>query len=164
MKKLDSGQTISILANLGVISGIVFLAVEINQNTQATVAAASEELTNQSLEYFSLGMDNQVIARALHKDATGQELDSFERDQLQRHQYLNFRVFESAYLQYLRGFYDESEWDRYRRIIRSRLTTDRNARQMWDDSLDTWTEEFSAEVNSILESSDAAVEADEPHR
>ena len=32
MKKLDVGQMITILANLGVIAGIVFLAVEIRQN------------------------------------------------------------------------------------------------------------------------------------
>lgn len=32
MKKIDLGQFISILANVGVISGIIFLAVEIRQN------------------------------------------------------------------------------------------------------------------------------------
>jgi hypothetical protein len=32
LKKLDFGQTITILANLGVIAGIVFLGIEISQN------------------------------------------------------------------------------------------------------------------------------------
>lgn len=32
MRKIDVGQTVSILANIGVIAGIVFLAVELNQN------------------------------------------------------------------------------------------------------------------------------------
>lgn len=36
MKKLDLGQTITIFANIGVIAGIVFLAVEVRQN-QATL-------------------------------------------------------------------------------------------------------------------------------
>jgi len=35
MKRIDLGQTIGILANLGVIAGIVFLAVEIGQNQAA---------------------------------------------------------------------------------------------------------------------------------
>ena len=78
-------------ANIVVIVGLIFLGFEINQNTRA-IAAASEEVTNQSLDYFALGMDNQVIARALHKQAVGTELDGFERDQLWRHQYYNFRV------------------------------------------------------------------------
>ena len=34
MKKIDLGQTISILANIGVIAGIVFLGVELQQNNQ----------------------------------------------------------------------------------------------------------------------------------
>ena len=32
LKKIDLGQTITILANLGVIAGIVFLAFELRQN------------------------------------------------------------------------------------------------------------------------------------
>jgi len=32
MKKIDLGQTIQTLANLGVIAGIVFLAMELQQN------------------------------------------------------------------------------------------------------------------------------------
>jgi len=35
MKKIDLGQMIGILANIGVIAGIVLLAVEIDQNSQA---------------------------------------------------------------------------------------------------------------------------------
>lgn len=34
MKKIDLGQTITILANVGVIAGIVFLGIELNQNTR----------------------------------------------------------------------------------------------------------------------------------
>ena len=35
MKKIDLGQTITILANMGVIAGIVFLGIEIRQNQQS---------------------------------------------------------------------------------------------------------------------------------
>ena len=41
MKKLDLGQTLGILANLGVIAGIVFLGVELRQNNELLVAQAS---------------------------------------------------------------------------------------------------------------------------
>ena len=34
MKKIDLGQTINILANVGVIAGIVFLAFELQQNNE----------------------------------------------------------------------------------------------------------------------------------
>ncbi len=40
MKKIDLGQTITILANVGVIAGIVFLAVELRQNNTLMAAQA----------------------------------------------------------------------------------------------------------------------------
>ncbi len=129
MNKLN--QWLTLFANLGVMAGLMFLAIELNQNTQVTIAAASEEITNQSLNFFSLGIDNQVLARALHKQSVGEELDSFEQSQISRSQYFNFRVFENAYLQYRRGFYDQTEWTKYRRIIALKLTNDPFARRMW---------------------------------
>jgi hypothetical protein len=41
MKKIDFGQTVTILANVGVIAGIVFLAVELHQNNDLLRAQAS---------------------------------------------------------------------------------------------------------------------------
>ena len=138
-------------ANLGVVAGLVFLAVELNQNTKATIAAASETITNQSLDYFALGMDNQVIARARHKHSVGEELSLFEKDQLWWHQYYNFRVFENVFLQYRRGYFEMSEWIRYEKIIHVRLTTDPFAQQMWEDRAYSWTNEFKEAGNRIRE-------------
>ena len=41
MKKIDIGQTITILANIGVITGIIFLGFELRQNNQILIAQAS---------------------------------------------------------------------------------------------------------------------------
>jgi len=38
LKKIDLGQTITILANIGVIAGIIFLAFELRQNNELLVA------------------------------------------------------------------------------------------------------------------------------
>ena len=136
-------------ANFGVVVGLVFLAIELNQNTKATIAAASEEATKQSLDYFALGMDNQVIARARYKHSVGDELSAFEKNQLWWHQYYNFRIFENIFLQYRRGYYEENEWIRYEKIIHFRLTTDPFAQQMWEDRAFSWTKEFKEEGNRI---------------
>lgn len=40
MKKIDLGQTITVLANMGVIAGIVFLAIELQQNNRLLAAQA----------------------------------------------------------------------------------------------------------------------------
>lgn len=142
-------QWLSLVADVAVVAGIIFLAAEIRQNTEAVVASSSTALTDQSVQFFAAGLDNQVVARAIYKQHTGEELDGLETAQLTRLQYLNFRVFENAYLQYLRGYYDESEWDRYRRII-TRNLGDPIVRAMWDQNRGSgFTAEFEDVVNSL---------------
>jgi hypothetical protein len=45
VKKIDPGQMITILANIGVIAGIVFLGFELRQNTLAQRSAAYQEIS-----------------------------------------------------------------------------------------------------------------------
>ena len=145
-----ASRWLTLVANLGVLAGLVFVAIELNQNTKATVSSASEQITNQSLDYFALGMDNQVIALARNKQSIGDDLSGFEQNQLWWHQYYNFRGFENVYLQYNRGYLEQSEWDRYQRIIKSRLTTGEFAKKMWEETQQAWTDEFIAEVERLL--------------
>ena len=146
---------LTLAANLGVIVSILLLAYEINQSTKATIAAASEGLTEHSLEFMTARLDNEVVARATFKSRHGIDLDDFEQDQLLLLQHLNFRLFEGAFLQYRRGLYDKSEWERYERIIASLVSGDDHAIEMWDQTSGGWTTEFAAEVERIREISAA---------
>ena len=47
MKKLDVAQTVGLLANLGVLAGIVALVIEINQNTAHTRALLVDQLQSR---------------------------------------------------------------------------------------------------------------------
>ncbi len=149
MKPEALNKWLTLGANIGVVAGLVFLAVEINQNTRATIAAASEEVTNQSLDYFALGLDNEVISRALYKKSTGEDLSGFELDQLWHHQFFNFRVFQNVHSQYRRGFLEEEEWNTYQLVIASRFATDPITVRMWDETSGGWTPHFQAVVDEI---------------
>jgi hypothetical protein len=151
-RRLISDRTqgwLTLAANLGVIISILLLAYEINQSTNATIAAASEGLTEHSLVFMSARLDNEVVARATYKSRHGQELDEFEHDQLVLLQHLNFRLFESAYLQFGRGLYEKSEWERYKRIIAYLITEDQHAIEMWRENAGDWSADFTREVERI---------------
>lgn len=96
MKKIDLGQTVGILANVGVIAGLVFLVVEINQNTQATNTAPRDAAVEHVLNCFEQSMDSQVIARAQHKMESGGELDDFERQPSSRFFIMCFAIVTQA--------------------------------------------------------------------
>ena len=52
MKKINLDRTIQIIANVGVIAGIVFLGMEINQNNEAMAVQARLEQENALKEAF----------------------------------------------------------------------------------------------------------------
>jgi len=63
MKKIDLGQTLNTLANVGVIAGIVFLAVELNQNNEFLELEARATLSEYSLEFVKFLDDRIFIER-----------------------------------------------------------------------------------------------------
>ena len=61
MKKLDLGQSLTILANMGVIAGIIFLGIEIrDSNTQARIATTQEAVSNLSSWRADLAADEDL--------------------------------------------------------------------------------------------------------
>jgi hypothetical protein len=136
--------------DLAVVAGILLVIVQLRQNTRAVIAANSTAVTDESLVFFQAGLDNQVTARAVQKSADGEPLSALERSQLARLQYLNFRGFENAFLQYQRGYYAHNEWERYRRIIQRILATDSLARSDVD-GMRGWgfTAEFERELDQL---------------
>ena len=61
--KIELGQTIQSLANVGVIAGIVFLAIEIRQNTESLEINAYQELIAQINSQSELSHTNPEASR-----------------------------------------------------------------------------------------------------
>jgi len=95
-------------------------------------------------------MDNQVIAQAEYKRISGKELDDFERYQLRRYQYFNFRVIENIYIQYKQGLFSDEEWEKWRRVLSRVLENNEIALDTWKRFSDDWAEDFRREVDLQL--------------
>jgi hypothetical protein len=85
MKKIEPGQTVTFLANLGVMAGIVFLAVEIRQNQVSldeanaiSRATALHEAISEFSEFRSLSIESEEISELWLKGIAGEELTSTE--------------------------------------------------------------------------------------
>jgi len=63
MKKIDFGQTIQILANVGVIAGLIFLAIEIAQNNELLQAEARRSQLDAWVNDYSGIVDNADVSR-----------------------------------------------------------------------------------------------------
>jgi len=78
MKKIDVGQTITILANIGVIAGIILLAYEISQNSEAIRLQAAQSNLNTFYAIDLLiaegGTDEQSLAKLLVSPVEGRSV------------------------------------------------------------------------------------------
>jgi len=78
LKKLDLGQSITILANLGVIAGIVFLAIEIQQNTVVQETQMRFSQNERQTEVLEELFRNPELTQALVKHEAGELLTRYE--------------------------------------------------------------------------------------
>ncbi len=76
--ELEIGQVIAILANVGVISGIVFLAMQVRQNNRLSAAQARYSLRQYRSDIADSLMQPNVL-KATHKWARGEDLTDEER-------------------------------------------------------------------------------------
>lgn len=112
MKKFDYGQLISVLANIGVIAGILFLAFEIRQNTVISRGAAVQSIAEQVNDWQIEMASNENWIRIqtfLNGGGTYSELSA--EDQV-RYLYVvtpTIRIMENRYRQVRLGIIDASE-------------------------------------------------------
>lgn len=79
MKKIELGQTLTILANLGVIVGIAFLALELNQANRIGRYTAENARRTQFIQINSIVMEHSEIYAKLQ--AGDEDLTPSERAQ-----------------------------------------------------------------------------------
>ena len=149
MKKIDVGQTITILANVGVVLSLIFVGVQIQQSRQIAVADIYQQRTALLLQSFYSAVPAETEFRAWLKDSAGEPLSPEERLALTNRYAARIAYWENNHLQYQIGLLPEEQWEASKNSIRGQAE-----RQIF---LDTWEQErfqlrrsFSDEVDRIL--------------
>ena len=83
MKKIDLGQTIMIIANVGVIAGIVFLGIELRRNNELMQSQIRANFQGARLHVNSMIADSQWIPKIYAKVEAGELLAPDEAIRLQ---------------------------------------------------------------------------------
>jgi hypothetical protein len=100
---------LSLTANVGVILGIVFLAIEIQQNTSVQLANSRQQMLEVDLEIIDDRYeDPEFFLNLSNPDLS--EVDSIKR---RAHWLKLMRSREFAYYQYQDGLMDEVTWESY---------------------------------------------------
>ena len=144
------GQTISILANVGVVLSLIFVGVQIQQSRQIATAEIYQQRTALLLQSFYSAVPAETEIRAWIKDEAGESLTPEERFAITNRYAARIAYWENNHLQYQIGLLPEEQWEASKNSIRGQA-----ARPVF---LDTWERErfqlrrsFAEEVDRILE-------------
>ena len=106
MKKIDVGQVVGILANIGVVAGIIFLAIEVGQNNELMRAAARDAQNQRVMNYVEQVYMTPGLAEIIVRARNGAPLTEAEDLILFHRQLRLLRGFEVQYREYMQGAVD----------------------------------------------------------
>lgn len=130
MKRIDLGQTIQIIANIGVIAGIGVLALELRQNNQLLGIEFRASARERVQATTALVLENPYLLEALGKDVA--TLTPTERDALVLLGIRLLGTLEGAYQDIARGLADEENLRRGARALWDRPRLNYGMPVAWD--------------------------------
>ena len=143
-------ERLTLIANLSVVVGIIFLAVELRQNTQAIQAQTRDSLTEKQMlltEWFN-NPESAALITKVQSLGVG-ELDEVELNWWTILAAGNFREWENSYYQYQRGLFTREDFEprvgRWRSALASPAW-----RSRWDLLREGFAPSFRAEIERIV--------------
>jgi len=110
VKKFDLGQSIGILANVGVIAGLVFLAIELQQNNE--LLAAQARIARHELRSNDANravFDNANLPEIIVKAKSGQPLTATELYVIQRYHNQTMLNYQFVFIEYINGLLERQD-------------------------------------------------------
>jgi len=107
-------EWLTLIANIAVVGGIVFLAVEISQNNELLRSESRQALVANDLLSLTQGIENADVYVKL---VSNEEMSAEEQLRLSFIFALDLRNREFEYFQYVNGLLDEETWLAYRHVI-----------------------------------------------
>lgn len=99
---IDVSQTITIIANVGVIAGIIFVAVEVRQNNRLLEAQARYSLRQYRSDIADTIMTPYIL-EAAHRYASGENITPAEKSATQMTALKVLELWEWQYGEYVAG-------------------------------------------------------------
>ena len=149
---MNNRQIFEIIGLLSVIGSLIFVGIEINQNTAAIRGATQQEVSYQISEYYKIAIENERMAyisyQAMNNDISKNDLDIADYQRFMFFAMIGFRRVENVYLQYKNGFLDKVAFDRIgMSFYRTNLV-----REIWEERREAFDPEFAEFFEELRDS------------
>ena len=145
-----TGRWLNILANLGVIAGLVLLVFELGQTRDLMRAQTRHELSTSIVEQLLVLAENPQLASIMRRGDAGEELTQDEWYQFEVRSRALFRYWENVHYQYREQLYDEVEFVSHRDAWAAYLGASVGAATAWCGMRTEFSPEFRDELDGVL--------------
>jgi len=140
---------LTLAANIGVIAGIIFLALELRQNSGLMKAQSRTAMSQDVVSLLTLNVGNADYIDAMSRGISGDELTEVERVQFRRTYRAWIWYWNNLAYQHRVGLYDDAEFDLQIKTIRADMETFPGLKKHWCDYS---SRDASAELTQAIES------------
>ncbi len=151
MKKIDLGQTLQLLGNLGVVVGILLLGYELAQNREMTRAQTRNSVAEMLINLIEAEYGDQEMAEIQVKHSAGESLTPVEGFRFELLEWAYWRYRENVHYQYRNGLYDEDEYLALRKVWLLDLDTDEMRRGIYCGRRNLAPRAFIVEMDAVME-------------
>ena len=148
----ELGNLGEFLGAIGVIVTLIYLTVQLRQNTRAIRAQTVDDVTRSLRDFLLVLAQSPELARI---EAKAQQeglsaLEPNEESQLRGYLSAMFYTYENAYDQWQLATISEAQWSRYRALLVQVLQRFRYAREFWDGWKSFYLQTFVDEIEGML--------------
>ena len=144
-----------LLAAVGVLLSLLYLAHQIKQNTRVGLSMARQGISNLAVAGGALFAENSEVAELLHRAFNGKEVDGPGELRLQAACYMLMRQYENIQYQNGLGMLSAGEWRGFRENLKLFFSQDL-FRKYWVQDERLFSPEFRREVESVISELDSA--------
>ena len=151
MRKLDLGQTLQLLGNVGVIIGILLLVYELNQNREMTQAQTRNSISETTVTLQLAVATNTDLQEMGVKVFSGEPLSVIETQRFESMWTAFFRFWENVHYQHRQGLFDDSEYFAIRNVWQGILDGNTLIRESFCGRQSNMSPAFFSELSGLLE-------------
>ena len=149
-----------IVGVIAVVISLVYLSMQIRQNTKVARAATRQAIAVSTENLTSDIIGNGEIAAIFVKHLNSEQLDPVENLRLQARCYRDMAHWENIHYQFGEGLVSSEQWLGFRRNLAALMTIG-VYREYWEHESFHYSDAFQTEIASILEDLDSAGAAPE---
>lgn len=153
MNLTKANEIISFIANVGVIGSILFLGLEMRQNTEMIKSQTRDAITEKQMMWYSSLVENEDLAYIWNTSSTEPTLLQRGTPEYYRWSFYileNFRMWENEHYQYQQGLFDSSEFEP-RLITWAGVLNRPMSIEWWQRTQRSFSPDFVSLMDSLIE-------------